>query len=224
MLYIVPTPIGNLGDITLRSIETLKSVDYILCEDTRVSSKLLNHLGIKAKLSAFHAHNEHHRLQNHIDALKNGQNIALISDAGTPGISDPGFLLVREARKEEIELTVLPGATALIPALVASGIPCDKFFFEGFLPVKKGRKTRLEFLLSLNTTLVLYESPHKLIKTLGHIVEYFGGDRQISVVREISKIHEEVQTDTAENVLELYKERPKVKGEIVIIIAEKAKK
>ncbi len=224
MLYIVPTPIGNLGDITLRSIETLQAVDYILCEDTRVSSKLLNHLGIKAKLSAFHAHNEHHRLQSHIEALKNGQNIALISDAGTPGISDPGFLLVREAHKENIALTVLPGPTALIPALVASGIPCDKFFFEGFLPVKKGRKTRLEFLLSINSTVILYESPHKLLKTLEHIVEYFGGDRTICVTREISKIHEEVRTSSAENMLEEYKSRPKVKGEIVIVIAEKAKK
>jgi len=224
MLYIVPTPIGNLGDITLRSIEVLKSVDYILCEDTRVSGKLLNHLGIKARLSAFHAHNEHHRLQNHIDALKNGQNIALISDAGTPGISDPGFLLVREARKENLELTVLPGATALIPALVASGIPCDKFFFEGFLPVKKGRKTRLEFLAGLNTTIVLYESPHKLLKTLGHVKEYFGSDRQISVIREISKIHEEVQTNSVENLLIEYASRAKVKGEIVIVIAEQSKK
>jgi len=220
MLYIVPTPIGNLGDITLRSIEVFKSVDYILCEDTRVSSKLLNHLGIKAKLSAFHAHNEHHRLQNHIDALKHGQNIALISDAGTPGISDPGFLLVREARKENIELTVLPGPTALIPALVASGIPCDKFFFEGFLPVKKGRKTRLEFLVGLNTTIVLYESPHKILKTLEHIQEYFGVERLVSVVREISKLHEEIITDKVDQVLEQLKNRAKVKGEIVVIIAD----
>jgi len=220
MLYVVPTPIGNLGDITVRSVEVLRSVDYILCEDTRVSGKLLQHLEIKSKLIAFHAHNEHRKLEQHIEALKLGKDIALISDAGTPGISDPGFLLIREARRESLELTVLPGATAFVPALVASGIPCDKFFFEGFLPVKKGRKTRLEFLKSLDTTIVLYESPHKIIKTLEDIKTHFGEDRIVSIGRELTKLHEEIIQDKISHVLNTLKERTKVKGEIVIVIAD----
>jgi len=219
MLYVVPTPVGNLGDISFRAVEVLKSVDYILCEDTRTSKKLMNHYSIPTQLVSFHAHNEHSKLQQHIEALSNGQNIAMVSDAGTPGISDPGFLLVREAQKNNLKLTVLPGATALIPALVASGIPCDKFYFEGFLPVKKGRQTRLKDLALRKETIVLYESPHKIIRTLKDLGEYLGSDRTACVVREISKIHEEINVNSLAALLEDYSGRGKVRGEIVIVVS-----
>jgi len=220
MLYIVPTPIGNLGDITLRSIEVLKEVDYILCEDTRVTGKLLNHLGISKTIYAFHAHNEHIKLNSYIQELQLGKNIALVSDAGTPGISDPGFLLIRAAREKNLELTVLPGPTAFVPALVGSGIPCDKFYFEGFLPVKKGRKTRWEFLVKLDSTIILYESPHKLLKTLKDIIAHFGEDKMLCVVREISKMHEEFKLAPASKLLEHFSSKVKNKGEYVIIISK----
>lgn len=220
MLYIVPTPIGNLGDITLRSIEILKKVDYILAEDTRVTSKLLNHLGIEKRVYAFHAHNEHAKLKSYIQELSLGKHIALVSDAGTPGISDPGFLLIRAAREHKLELQVLPGPTAFVPAVVGSGLPCDKFFFEGFLPVKKGRKTRLEYLNSIDSTIILYESPHKLLKTLNDIITYFGGQKSICVARELSKIHEEFVTDTATEVTNYFKNKSILKGEYVIIVSK----
>ena len=189
-LYIVPTPIGNLEDITLRAIKVLKSVDLILAEDTRTSGKLLKHYEIATQMQSHHMHNEHKTVQGIIQKLKSGLNIALISDAGTPAISDPGFLLTRTCVENEINVECLPGATAFVPALVNSGLPNDKFVFEGFLPVKKGRQTRLLILAEEPRTIILYESPHKLIKTLSNICEYFGEERQISVSRELSKLFE----------------------------------
>jgi 16S rRNA (cytidine1402-2'-O)-methyltransferase len=223
MLYVVPTPIGNLADITYRAVETLKNVDYILAEDTRVSKKLLNHYGIDVKLVSYHAHNEHSATSRHITELEEGKNIAIISDAGTPGISDPGFLLIREAVQKELAITVLPGPAAMIPAVVASGIPCDRFYYEGFLPPKKGRQTRLVFLASLDQTFILYASPHKIVKTLGQLIEHCGADRTACVAREISKLHEEITTDTLENLHKHYTEKGKVKGEIVVVVAGKEK-
>ena len=191
MLYLVPTPIGNLEDITLRAIRILKEVDLILAEDTRVTRKLCEKFEINTPLESFHTHNEHQKLTSIADKLENGIEIALVTDAGTPGISDPGYLLAREAIRREVELTCLPGPTAVIPAIVMSGIPCDKFFFEGFLPHKKGKQSRIDFLLNLDTAFVLYESPHRIIKTLHKILERAGEDRPCCVIREISKIHEE---------------------------------
>jgi 16S rRNA (cytidine1402-2'-O)-methyltransferase len=219
-LYIVPTPIGNLEDITLRAIKVLKSVDLILAEDTRTSGKLLKHYDIGTQMHSHHMHNEHKTVHSIIQKLKLGLSIALISDAGTPAISDPGFLLTRACVENEIEVECLPGATAFVPALVNSGLPNDKFVFEGFLPVKKGRQTRLMILAEEPRTIILYESPHKLIKTLSHICEYFGEERQLSVSRELSKLFEETKRGTAKSVLEHYTNHPP-KGEIVVIVSGK---
>ena len=221
-LYIVPTPIGNLEDITLRAINVLKSVDLILAEDTRTSGKLLKHFEIGTQMHSHHMHNEHKTVQGIIQKLKTGTTIALISDAGTPAISDPGFLLTRACVENEIPVDCLPGATAFVPALVNSGLPNDKFVFEGFLPVKKGRQTRLLLLAEEPRTIILYESPHKLIKTLSNICEYFGEERQVSVSRELTKLFEETQRGTAKSILEHYTNRPP-KGEIVIVVAGKSK-
>ena len=219
-LYIVPTPIGNLEDITLRAIKVLKSVDLILAEDTRTSGKLLKHYEIATQMHSHHMHNEHKVLQKWIDRIKSGETIALVSDAGTPAISDPGFLLVRECVKNDIEVDCLPGATAFVPALVNSGLPSDKFVFEGFLPVKKGRQTRLKLLSEEERTIVFYESPHRIVKTLFLFCEYFGEDRKVSVSREISKMFEETKRGSAKEVME-YVEQKKPKGEFVIIVEGK---
>ena len=219
-LYLVPTPIGNLDDITLRAIKVLKEVDLILAEDTRTSGKLLKHFDISTHMQSHHMHNEHKTVNNIIKRIQNGETIALISDAGTPAISDPGFLLTRACVENNIEVDCLPGATAFVPALVNSGLPNDKFVFEGFLPVKKGRQTRLKFLAEETRTMIFYESPHKLIKTLSNFVEYFGEDRQVSVSRELTKLYEETIRGTAKEVLEHYTNKPP-KGEIVIVVAGK---
>lgn len=221
-LTLVPTPIGNLKDITLRALEVLKECDLILAEDTRTSKKLLMHFEIDTPMSAFHMHNEHKVTERFVNLMKSGQNIALISDAGTPGISDPGFLLVRTCVEEEIEVEVLPGATAFVPALVASGLPCDKFVFEGFLPHKKGRHKILDALSTETKTMVFYESPHRLVKTLDLIAQFFGTERQVSVSRELTKMFEEHKRGTIEEVANHYREHPP-KGEIVITVAGKGK-
>ena len=217
MIYLIPTPIGNLEDITLRAIRLLKEVDLILAEDTRVSIKLLKHFEIGTPLQSFHMHNEHKKVETVVEQLKNGKTVALISDAGTPGISDPGFLLVREALKEGVEVQCLPGPTALIPALVQSGIPCDRFVFEGFLPPKKGRQSRLEQMSLETRTQVFYESPHKLLKTLEQLVTFFGANRSIAVVREISKLYESTFRGSAQEGLDFFEVHPP-KGEFVIVI------
>lgn len=219
-LYLVPTPIGNLQDITFRAIAVLKEVDLILAEDTRTSGKLLKHFEIGTPMQSHHMHNEHKTVETLIQKLKSGTNIALISDAGTPGISDPGFLLTRACIENNIAVECLPGATAFVPALVNSGLPNDKFVFEGFLPVKKGRQTRLKLLAEETRTMVFYESPHKLIKTLSHFCEYFGAERPVSVSRELSKMFEETIRGTAKEVLEYYTNKPP-KGEIVVVVAGK---
>ncbi|AOW20997.1 16S rRNA (cytidine(1402)-2'-O)-methyltransferase [Urechidicola croceus] len=219
-LYLVPTPIGNLEDMTFRAIKVLKEVDLILAEDTRTSGKLLKHYEIGTQMHSHHMHNEHKTVQGLINKLNAGTTIALISDAGTPAISDPGFLLTRAAIENDIEVECLPGATAFVPALVNSGLPNDKFVFEGFLPVKKGRQTRLLLLAEETRTMIFYESPHKLVKTLGHFCEYFGEDRQVSVSRELTKLFEETKRGTAKEVLEHYTTKPP-KGEIVIIVGGK---
>jgi 16S rRNA (cytidine1402-2'-O)-methyltransferase len=216
-LYLVPTPIGNLQDITLRALEVLKSVDTILAEDTRTSGFLLKHYEISKPLQSFHIFNEHKTLAGLIARMQGGEIMALISDAGTPGISDPGFLLVRETLKEGLKIDCLPGATALIPALVKSGFPTDRFAFEGFLPHKKGRQTMLKKLSEEDRTVVLYESPHRLVKTLEQLVEFFGPERMVSVSRELTKFHEETKTGLVTEVLEHFKKKD-VKGEIVIVI------
>ena len=216
-LYLVPTPIGNLDDITLRAIKVLKEVDLILAEDTRTSGKLLKHFDITTHMQSHHMHNEHKTIDAVVKKLKSGTTIALISDAGTPAISDPGFLLTRACIENNIQVECLPGATAFVPALVNSGLPNDKFVFEGFLPVKKGRQTRLKFLAEETRTMIFYESPHKLIKTLTNFVEYFGEDRQVSVSRELTKLYEETIRGTATEVLEHYTNKPP-KGEIVIVV------
>ncbi|WP_233900010.1 16S rRNA (cytidine(1402)-2'-O)-methyltransferase [Tenacibaculum piscium] len=219
-LYLVPTPIGNLEDITLRALRILKEVDFILAEDTRTSGKLLKHFEIGTQMYSHHMHNEHKSVDGVLNRLKNGETCALISDAGTPAISDPGFLLTRACVQQNIEVECLPGATAFVPALVNSGLPNDKFVFEGFLPVKKGRQTRLTLLSEENRTMIFYESPHKLLKTLAHFGEYFGQDRQISVSRELTKLFEETKRGTVAEVLSYYTAKP-AKGEIVIIVAGK---
>jgi 16S rRNA (cytidine1402-2'-O)-methyltransferase len=219
-LYLIPTPIGNLEDITLRALRILKEVNIVLAEDTRTSRKLFSHYDIDANLAPFHMHNEHKVLQKWIDRIKLGETIALVSDAGTPAISDPGFLLVRECVKNDIEVDCLPGATAFVPALVNSGLPSDKFVFEGFLPVKKGRQTRLKLLSEEERTIVFYESPHRIVKTLSLFSEYFGEDRKVSVSREISKMFEETKRGSAKEVME-YFEQKKPKGEFVIIVEGK---
>jgi len=216
-LYIIPTPIGNLEDITLRGIRLLKEVSLVLAEDTRISKKLLLYYNIKTELSSFHMHNEHKVLTKYIHRLKSGESLALISDAGTPSISDPGFLLVRECVKENIKVDCLPGATALIPALVNSGLPNERFVFEGFLPVKKGRIKRLNILKEEERTMIFYESPHRLIKTLNNFAEYFGPDKKISISKEISKMFEETLRGSVSE-LTLYFEKKKPKGEFVIIV------
>ncbi len=221
-LYIVPTPIGNLEDITLRAIRILKEVDFILAEDTRTSGKLLKHFDITTPMYSHHMHNEHKSITGVLNRLQKGETAALISDAGTPAISDPGFLLSRACIEAEIEVDCLPGATAFVPALVNSGLPNDKFVFEGFLPVKKGRQTRLILLSTETRTMIFYESPHKLIKTLGNIITYFGADRPISVSRELTKLHEETVRGTAQEVLAHYENKPP-KGEIVLIVGGKGK-
>lgn len=216
-LYLIPTPIGNLEDITLRAIRILKEVDLILCEDTRTSKPLLKHFEISTPLLSYHIFNEHQKIESIIDRIKMGENIGLISDAGTPGISDPGFLLVREAVKNGIEVDTLPGATAFVPALVNSALPMDRFCFEGFLPHKKGRQTRLEKLKEEERTIVLYESPHRLIKTLTQLSEYLGSDRQASVSREISKMFQENKRGSLEGLIEYFSSKT-IKGEIVICV------
>ncbi|KJD34008.1 16S rRNA methyltransferase [Tamlana nanhaiensis] len=219
-LYIVPTPIGNLKDITFRAIEVLKEADLILAEDTRTSGKLLKHFEIATPMQSHHMHNEHKTVNSIIQKLKAGTTIALVSDAGTPAISDPGFLLSRACIENEIDIECLPGATAFVPALVNSGLPNDKFIFEGFLPVKKGRQTRLTLLAEETRTMIFYESPHKLVKTLGHFCEYFGEDREVSVSRELTKMFEETIRGTAKEVLDYYTNKLP-KGEIVIIVGGK---
>jgi 16S rRNA (cytidine1402-2'-O)-methyltransferase len=216
-LFLVPTPIGNLGDITIRGLEILKSVDVILAEDTRTSGKLLNHFSISKPLQSFHIFNEHKTLEGLIKRLKDGETMALISDAGTPGISDPGFLLVRECLKSGLKIETLPGATALIPALVNSGFPTDRFVFEGFLPHKKGRQTALKKLAEEERTIVLYESPHRLVKTLEQMAEFFGVDRMVSISRELTKMYEETFTGNLMDATNHFKSK-EVKGEIVLVI------
>ena len=217
-LYIVPTPVGNLEDMTYRAVKVLKDADLILAEDTRTSSVLLKHYDIQGKLQSHHKFNEHQTVSVIKDKILAGMNVALISDAGTPGISDPGFLLVRTCAAEGIEVQTLPCATACIPAIVSSGLPCDRFCFEGFLPVKKGRQTLLKELASESRSMIFYESPYRLVKTLGQFIEYFGAERECSVAREISKVHEEHRRGTLEEVKSWFEEH-EPKGEIVIIVA-----
>ncbi|MEW2920547.1 16S rRNA (cytidine(1402)-2'-O)-methyltransferase [Muricauda sp. ANG21] len=219
-LYLVPTPIGNLDDITLRAIKVLKDVDLVLAEDTRTSGKLLKHFEIGTPLQSHHMHNEHKQLDALVNKLKGETTIALISDAGTPAISDPGFLLTRACVENGIAVECLPGATAFVPALVNSGLPNDRFVFEGFLPLKKGRQTRLEQLSEESRTLVFYESPHKLIKTLTQFVEYFGADRPVSVSRELTKLYEETIRGTLSEVLQHFTNHPP-KGEFVVVVGGK---
>ncbi|MDC1162054.1 16S rRNA (cytidine(1402)-2'-O)-methyltransferase [Tenacibaculum sp.] len=219
-LYLVPTPIGNLEDMTFRAIRVLKEVDFILAEDTRTSGKLLKHFEINTQMHSHHMHNEHKSIDGVLNRLKNGETCALISDAGTPAISDPGFLLSRACVQNDIEIECLPGATAFVPALVNSGLPNDKFVFEGFLPVKKGRQTRLLLLAEETRTMIYYESPHKLVKTLGHFSEYFGAERQVSVSRELTKMFEETIRGTLTEVIAHYTNKPP-KGEIVVVVEGK---
>ncbi len=218
VLYIIPTPVGNLEDMTLRAIRLLREVDVVLAEDTRTSGVLLKHFDIHTRLLSHHKFNEHGTSASVVERLLAGQNVALISDAGTPGISDPGFFLVREAVRAGIEVQTLPGATAFVPALVSSGLPCDRFVFEGFLPQKKGRQTRLEHLRSELRTMVFYESPFRLVKALQQFIDVFGPDRPASVCREISKIHEESVRGTLQELVEHFVATPP-KGEIVIVVA-----
>lgn len=216
-LFIVPTPIGNLEDITLRAINTLKSVDLILAEDTRTSSFLLKHLQIEKPMRSYHQHNEHKIVEEIVSALDSGKNIALISDAGTPGISDPGFLLIREAIARQVNVVSLPGATAFVPALVNSGLPCNEFSFYGFLPQKKGRQTRLKMLALEEKTFVVYESPFRLVKLLEEFKEYLGPERKASVSRELSKMFEETRRGTVSELASYFGAKP-VKGEIVVVV------
>ncbi len=216
-LILIPTPIGNLDDITYRAVKNLKDADLILCEDTRRTLKLLNHLQIKKSLRSYHKFNEHDLVENIVERILSGEKVALVSDAGTPGISDPGYLIVSKCIENDIEVECLPGPTALIPALVVSGLPSEKFTFEGFLPIKKGRKTRLEFLSTESRTMIFYESPHKIIKTITDFKTYFGGDRKISVSKEISKIFESTKRGTIDEILSSF-ENKKPKGEFVIVV------
>ena len=218
ILYIVPTPVGNMEDMTFRAVRILKEVDLVLAEDTRTSGILLKHYEIKNQLMSHHKFNEHGTSSGIVQRLLAGENVALISDAGTPGISDPGFFLVREAVRAGVEVQCLPGATAFVPALVSSGLPCDRFAFEGFLPQKTGRQTKLESLKEEQRTMIFYESPYRLVKTLQQFAEVYGGDRQVSVCREISKVHEESVRGTLDDVVAHFKEK-EPKGEIVIVLA-----
>lgn len=217
MLYIIPTPIGNLKDITLRALDILQQVDLILAEDTRTSSVLLNHYSIQKPLSPYHQHNEHKVLQHLVDQLKAGKKMALLTDAGTPGISDPAFLLIRACVQEDIQVETLPGATAFVPALVNSGLPSDRFIFEGFIPQKKGRQTLLKQLSQEDRTMIFYESPYRLVKTLADFILYFGADRKCCVSRELTKKFEENKRGTLQEVHDYFKEKG-VKGEIVIVV------
>lgn len=219
MLYLVPTPIGNLEDITLRAIRILKEVDLIACEDTRTSGKLLSNYEIDTATTSYHDHNESKKTPHLIERMQGGEKIALISDAGTPGISDPGFYLIRECIRNDIKVEALPGPTALIPALVLSGLANHRFVFEGFLPVKKGRQTRLLELENEDRTMIFYESPHRLVKTLKQFSELFGEDRQASVSRELSKMFEEVARGSLVELITIFEDRPKIKGEIVVSVA-----
>lgn len=219
-LYLVPTPIGNLEDMTFRAVKVLQEADLILAEDTRTSGKLMKHFEITTPMQAHHMHNEHKTIEAAIRKLKAGTTIALVSDAGTPAISDPGFLLTRACLEQQIPVECLPGATAFVPALVNSGLPNDRFVFEGFLPVKKGRQTRLKILATETRTMVFYESPHKLLKTLGHFAEYFGEDRQVSVSRELSKMYEETIRGSLNEVITHFNEKAP-KGEFVVVVAGK---
>ena len=219
MLYLVPTPIGNREDITRRAISVLAAADLVLAEDTRTSRPLLQHYGVDTPLRAYHAHNEHGVVPALVDELKDGATYALITDAGTPGISDPGFLLVRACRAAGVAVSCLPGPAAFVPALAASGIPCDRFHFEGFLPHKKGRQTRLTYLAGLPHTFALYESPHRIVKLIGQLIEHCGPDRTACVAREISKLHEEITTAPLAELQTHYAAKGKVKGEIVVVVA-----
>ena len=220
MLYVVPTPVGNMEDMTFRAIRILKEADVILAEDTRTSSVLLHHFEIRNQLISHHKFNEHQTCQHVVERILSGQTVALISDAGTPGISDPGFLLVRECTRAGIEVQTLPGATAFVPALVSSGLPCDKFCFEGFLPQKKGRQKRLQELKDEERTIIFYESPYRVVKTLQQFAEVFGSERPVSVCREISKVHEESVRGTIQEVLSHFTEH-EPKGEFVIILGKR---
>ena len=219
-LYVVPTPVGNLEDITLRAIRVLKEADLILAEDTRTSGILLKHYGIKNAMQSHHKFNEHQTLEGIVSRIKGGENVALISDAGTPAISDPGFLIVRECVRNGVDVQCLPGATAFVPALVSSGLPDERFCFEGFLPQKKGRMTRLNALKDETRTMVFYESPYRLVKTLSQFAEYFGMERPVAVCREISKVHEECVRGSLQEVIAHFQEK-EPKGEIVIIVGGK---
>ena len=218
MLYLVPTPIGNLEDITLRALRILKEVEVILAEDTRTSKKLLGHYQIEQPVRSYHAHNEHQNLTKIINDLEAGVQMALITDAGTPGISDPGFLLVRACHEKGIGVVCLPGPSAFVPALVASGLPSDKFHFEGFLPHKKGRQTRIKYLATLENTFIVYESPYRLVKLITQLIEFCGEERPACVCREISKIHETIHKGSLKELQEFYQKQDKVKGEIVLVV------
>ena len=216
-LYLVPTPVGNLEDITMRALKVLREADLILAEDTRTSGNLLRHFDIKNAMLSYHKFNEHKTVEGIVERLLAGQTIAVVSDAGTPGISDPGFLVAREAIRAGIEVITLPGATAFVPALVSSGLPCDRFCFEGFLPQKKGRQTRLQALAEETRTMIFYESPHRIVKALAQFIEVFGPERQVSVCREISKVHEESVRGTLQEVLQHFTET-EPRGEFVIVV------
>jgi len=218
MLFLVPTPIGNLDDITLRALRVLREADVVACEDTRTSGFLLAHHGIATPRTSFHAHNEHRKVDELVGRMQAGETVALVSDAGTPGISDPGFLLVRAAVAGGVRVEALPGPTAFVPALVASGLPCDRFVYEGFLPQKKGRQTRLRALADEPRTTVLYESPHRLVKLLAELAEVCGAERPASVAREISKLHEEVRRGTLAELHAHYAAQTKVRGEIAVVV------
>lgn len=216
-LYLVPTPVGNFEDITMRALKVLREADLVLAEDTRTSGNLLKHFDIRNAMLSYHKFNEHKTVEGIVKRLQAGQTIAVVSDAGTPGISDPGFLVTREAIRAGIEVVTLPGATAFVPALVSSGLPCDRFCFEGFLPQKKGRQTRLQALSEEMRTMIFYESPHRMVKTLTQFIEVFGPERQVSVCREISKIHEESVRGTLQEVLQHFTEI-EPRGEFVIVL------
>ena len=219
-LYLVPTPVGNLEDITFRALKVLREADLILAEDTRTTGNLLKHFEIKNAMLSYHKFNEHQTVDRIVERLIGGETVAVVSDAGTPGISDPGFMLVRACVEKGVEVQCLPGATAFVPALVDSGLPCDRVYFEGFLPQKKGRQTRLQRLAEQNHTIIIYESPFRLQKTLEQLSEYLGADRHASVSREISKVHEDTQRGTLAELIEHFKQQP-AKGEIVIIVEGK---
>lgn len=218
MLVIVPTPVGNLEDLTFRALRVLKEADLVACEDTRTTGVLFQHYGIETPRTSFHVHNEHQKTAALVERMEAGETVALVSDAGTPSVSDPGFLLVRAAAEAGVRIEALPGPTAFVPALVASGLPTDRFVFEGFLPHKKGRQTRLKALADEPRTAVLYESPHRLVKLLGQLAEHLGEDRPAAVAREISKVHEEVRRGTLAELAAWYGAQPKVRGEIVVVV------